>query len=173
MIRRFLTACVRARQRAGLGLLPLLVVGFVSLGPALAAEIASAAPAPPGDQMLEGVNAARAAAGLGPLVPTEALQALAAERSADMAARGYFAHTTPEGVDVFALMEQRGIGFSAAAENLAWNAYPEERAAAVALEAFLASPPHRANLLNPEFTQIGVGVARDGDETYFTLLFVG
>ena len=148
----------------------LLIFGLVSIAPAPAA-----AAVPPGNQMLEGVNASRAEAGLPPLIKAEVLDALAAERSADMAARGYFSHTTPEGVDVFALMRERGIGYAAAAENLAWNTHGEDGAVAVAvaLQGFLNSPPHRANLLNPEFRQLGVGVASDGDETYFTLLFVG
>ena len=41
------------------------------------------------------------------------------------------------------------------------------------MQGFLDSPPHRANLLNPAFSQIGVGVATDGPKTLFTLVFIG
>ena len=132
-----------------------------------------AAPAALADQMLVDVNRVRAEAGLAPLAKVEPLDLLALDRSADMAARHYFSHTTPDGIDVFALMEQRGIGYRTAGENLAWNTYGEEQATGFALQGFLNSPPHRANLLNPAFSQVGVGVARDGSKTYFTLVFVG
>jgi uncharacterized protein YkwD len=175
MVRRFLAARAagRALSRNALKLLFALAFGFMSLAPNPAMpSISAISPALP-EQMLEGVNRVRAEAGLALLVRAEALDALAAERSTDMAARGYFSHTTPEGLDVFALMDRRGIGFSTAAENLAWNTYAEERAAVVALQGFLDSPPHRANLFNPAFSRVGVGVARDGGKTYFTLVFVG
>jgi uncharacterized protein YkwD len=132
-----------------------------------------AAPAALADQMLADVNRVRAEAGLGPLAKAELLDALAFDRSADMATRHYFSHTTPDGVDVFALLEQRGIGYRTAGENLAWNTYGEDQASGFAMQGFLNSPPHRANLLNPAFSQVGVGVARDGSKTYFTLVFVG
>jgi uncharacterized protein YkwD len=163
----------RALFRNALQLLFPLVLGFASLAPSLTLPIASAAPSALPTQVLDGVNQVRVEAGLQPLAEVEALDALAVERSTDMAARQYFSHTTPEGLDVFALMDQRGIGFLAAAENLAWNTHGEERAATVALESFLNSPPHRANLLNAAFRQIGVGVANDGAKFYFTLVFVG
>jgi uncharacterized protein YkwD len=134
---------------------------------------ASAEPAVLVNQMVVAVNQVRAEHGLSPLAEDGGLDALAGERSADMAARGYFSHTTPEGLDVFALMDQRGIGFSMAGENLAWNTHGDAQAAPYALQGFLNSPPHRANLLNPAFSQIGVGVARDGGKVYFTLVFVG
>ena len=136
--------------------------GLVEAGPAAASE-----------QMVSQVNRVRAEHGLAPLEVAATLEALAFERSADMAARRCFSHTMPEGVDVFVLMEQRGIQYQAAAENLAWNTYGEDQATAVALQSFLDSPLHRDNLLNPEFTQIGVGVARDGARSYFTLIFIG
>jgi len=72
-----------------------------------------------------------------------------------------------------ALMDERGIGFSTAGENLARNNVDEHLAAEVALEGFLNSPSHRDNLLNPAFGEIGIGVAYDGGMIYFTVVFVG
>jgi uncharacterized protein YkwD len=151
-----------------LGLLTVVSVGLPPQG-----HTAAAAPAALAEQMVAQVNRVRSEYGLPPLQEAPTLGALASERSADMAARRYFSHTTPEGVDVFVLMEQRGIRYYAAGENLAWNTYGEEQATAFALQGFLNSPPHRDNLLNPAFTQIGVGVARDGNKHYFTLVFIG
>lgn len=164
---------IRTFVRAMLALT--LPVAFALAGLAADPSPAVASTAPPTlpVQMLDGVNRVRTEAGLAPLAPSEALDLLAAERSADMASRRYFSHTTPDGLDVFALMAQRGIEYRTAGENLAWNTYNQSETSAQALTGFLDSPPHRAILLGPAFTQLGVGVARDGQNTYFTLVFVG
>jgi uncharacterized protein YkwD len=125
------------------------------------------------EELVDRVNNSRAEAGLPPLVQENPLDGLAAERSDDMAARHYFSHVTPDGVDVFTLMGWRGISYSIAGENLAWTTFDPDYAVAAVLEGFLDSPPHRANLLNPAFSQIGVGIAWEGDRLYFTLVFVG
>jgi uncharacterized protein YkwD len=154
-------------------LFPLLMLATVAQVLAAPPGPAHAEPAALVHQMVDQVNAVRAESGLPPMTQDEALRALAFERSLDMAERRYFSHTTPEGVDVFAMIEQRGIPYRTAGENLAWNTYPEPEAAQVAFRSLLDSPPHRANLLNPEFRQLGVGVASIAGQTYFTLVFVG
>lgn len=163
--------CVMSQQ--ALRLVLLLVLGFAVLVPSPTRSIASAALLSPSEQMLESVNRVRADAGLDPLVRVASLDAVAADRSGDMATRGYFSHRTPEGIDVFALMNERGIGFSTAGENLAQSNVGEDRAADVAIEGFLNSPSHRDNLLNSSFGEIGIGVAQTGGLIYFTLVFVG
>jgi uncharacterized protein YkwD len=157
-----------------------LALGLATLGVLVALGLASVTPGPAAAaspimavRMLDGVNQVRADAGLAPLADTDPLDAVAADRSADMVTRHYFSHTTPDGLDVFALLDRRGISFAAAGENLAWTTYGDEKAAASALDGFLGSPPHRANLLDPAYREIGVGVARDGGTVYFTLVFVG
>ena len=137
------------------------------------AEAVSAEPAALANDMLGRVNRVRADNGLPPLSEAVELDAVAFDRSADMAGRHYFSHTTPDGLTVFNLIEQRGLSYRLAGENLAWNTYAEGQAGAVAVRGFLDSPPHRANLLNPAFSQIGVGVATDGSKTFFTLVFIG
>lgn len=124
-------------------------------------------------QLVTGVNRVRSEAGLPLLTETADLDAVAFERSADMASRQYFSHVTPEGRTVFLMLAERGIAYRAAGENLAWNTADEATASSIALQSFLNSPPHRANLLNPSFSQIGIGVSSDGKRTYFTLVFIG
>lgn len=136
-------------------------------------QLASAEGAEPAGQMFEGVNRARAEAGLPRLTEHGTLKELAFERSEDMAARKYFSHTTPEGVDVFTLLAQRGVSYRTAGENLAWNTGHASESAAIAMRTFLASPPHRANLLRAEYAEVGVGVASDGSKLIFTLVFIG
>jgi uncharacterized protein YkwD len=124
--------------------------------------------------MFDDINALRVQNGLPALAPDPALLSLARERSADMAARNYFSHTTPEGLTVFDLMEQRGVAYGWAGENLARNNYPEAETEQVAFDSLVASPPHFQNMLGAHYMRMGVGVAVDGDGMfYFTMLFIG
>jgi uncharacterized protein YkwD len=119
------------------------------------------APAPPAGDPMEGevlalVNGERAANGCPPLTADEGLASVAREHSADMAARDYFAHDTPEGVDPFE--RAAAAGQSARAENIAAGyATPAEVVAG-----WMASPGHRANLLNCGLSRVGTGVGHGG-----------
>src|SRR5215467_5875328 len=70
-------------------------------------------------RMLDLVNAERAKAGLRPLAPDPELTEVARQHSADMFARGYFAHDTPEGLSPFDRMRAANVHFATAGENLA------------------------------------------------------
>jgi uncharacterized protein YkwD len=143
----------------------LLVLAFPS--------VSWAAPSDEKERMMEKVNAARRESGLSALVLDAALDEVALERSVDMATRRYFSHTTPEGLNVFDLMDSRGLPYRMAGENLARNTFVERDPSAVAVRGFLNSPPHRDNLLSPAYTHVGIGVATDTERTYFTVLFKG
>jgi uncharacterized protein YkwD len=124
--------------------------------------------------LLAAINAERAAAGLAALQPDPTLVNIARGRSEDMAQRGYFDHYTPEGTTVFDILAQYGVLYSYAGENLAYDTYPDDEAVAVAIRQLMASPPHRANILNVHYTMIGVGLATDATGAhYFTMVFVG
>jgi uncharacterized protein YkwD len=124
-------------------------------------------------QMIESLNGHRTKLGLSSLTIDGGLSALAVERSADMASRQYFSHTTPDGLTVFDLMARRGLSYQIAAENLAMNTGSEGETVGIAMRGFLDSAPHRANMQGEDFRQIGVGVSTGGGRTYFTLLLVG
>jgi len=120
------------------------------------------------------LNDERAAASLPALAVDGDLVAIGRIRSGDMAARDYFSHTSPDGQSAFTLLDQWGITYSWAGENLARNNYPLEETVAVAVRDLMASPPHRANMLNPNYTRVGVGFAEDGSGMrYYTIIFVG
>ncbi|MFL6333586.1 MAG: CvpA family protein [Pyrinomonadaceae bacterium] len=108
-------------------------------------------------QMLELVNQERVAAGLGALAPDPELTEVARAHSADMFARGYFAHVSPDGLDPFDRMRRAGITFRAAGENLALA--PTVRVAHTGL---MNSPGHRANILRPSFGRLGIGIVDGG-----------
>src|SRR5215207_9753052 len=108
-------------------------------------------------QMLELVNAEREAAGLGRLAPDPELTEVARAHSADMFARGYFAHVSPDGLDPFDRMRRAGVNFRAAGENLALA--PTVRVAHTGL---MNSPGHRANILQSSFGRLGIGIVDGG-----------
>ncbi len=116
--------------------------------------------------MLALVNQARAGAGCGALTADPALAAVARAHSADMRDRGYFSHTTPEGLSPFDRARAAGIGY-ARAENIA-SGQPD---AAAVMEAWLNSAGHRANILDCSLTKLGVGVAEGPGGPWWTQLF--
>lgn len=93
---------------------------------------------------------------------------VAFEHSADMAARGFFAHTNPDGESPFDRLAAAGIGYSTAGENIAAGyATPSD-----VMAGWMASPGHRANILSASFTEIGIGVKQGGSYgIYWTQVF--
>lgn len=108
-------------------------------------------------QMLNLVNRERVKAGLKPLKHDPELVPVARAHSLDMFRRGYFAHNTPEGKDPFDRMRAAGIRFMAAGENLALAQTVE-----IAHTNLMNSPGHRANILNPSFGRLGIGILDGG-----------
>jgi len=108
-------------------------------------------------QMLDLVNQERVANGLNPLAPDPELTEVARRHSADMFARGYFAHDTPEGLSPFDRMQQANVRFTTAGENLALGP-----TIPVAHNGLMNSPGHRANILRPQFGRVGIGVMDGG-----------
>jgi uncharacterized protein YkwD len=118
------------------------------------------------------LNLARQQAGAPPLALEPALVALARERADDMARRHYFSHTTPEGQTVLSLLPARGVRFVWAGETLQRNNYAADRTVAEAARALLASPPHRAILLDARYQQVGLGHAADGALHYYAVILI-
>jgi uncharacterized protein YkwD len=108
-------------------------------------------------RMLDLVNQERVAAGLKPLEPDPELTEVARRHSADMFARGYFAHDTPEGISPFDRMHAANVRFTTAGENLALAP-----TIPVAHTGLMNSPGHRANILRPAFGRVGIGVMDGG-----------
>jgi uncharacterized protein YkwD len=103
--------------------------------------------------LLDEVNRARAAHGLAPLRVDPTLRRAARAHSDDMLRRGYFGHGPF--AERLARFGARGPRLG---ENLAWGAGTAAAARSM-VQRWLASPPHRANLLRPGFRRIGVGAA--------------
>lgn len=108
-------------------------------------------------EMLKLVNKERAKQGLKPLQADPELVPVARSHSQDMFAKGYFAHDNLEGKDPFDRMRGAGIKFRAAGENLALAQTVE-----IAHVNLMNSPGHRANILNPSFGRVGIGILDGG-----------
>lgn len=100
------------------------------------------------------LNNDRAKNGLPALKRNSQLANLAEDYAEDMVNRNFFSHYNPEGQSPFDRMNQAGIKYSYAGENLAINTSPE-----AAETAFMNSSGHRANILNPNYTEVGLGAA--------------
>lgn len=132
--------------------------------------VASAAISSPDIIML--TNSERARLGLSQLTGNAVLTQAAELKAADMAARGYFSHNTPEGKTPWSFMDKAGYKYTIAGENLAVDFFDS----GAVIEAWLDSPGHRANIVNPNYTEIGLAYQRGvyrGRETIFVVQMFG
>ncbi|ACA58620.1 CAP domain-containing protein [Candidatus Desulforudis audaxviator] len=121
-------------------------------------------------KIVELVNAERAKLGLRALAVDAKLSQVARLKSEDMRDKRYFAHQSPTYGSPFDMMRQFGITYRTAGENIAaGQRTPEE-----AMRGWMNSSGHRANILNPNFTHIGVGHVVGGSYgNYWTQMFIG
>ncbi|MFE1802060.1 CAP domain-containing protein [Streptomyces sp. NPDC059517] len=119
-------------------------------------------------EVLALTNAERAAAGLPPLAEDPLLTRAAQAHSADMVARAFYSHTAPDGSEPWDRAAAAGSTRRTIGENIACG----QRSPAEVVRGWMDSPGHRANILKPAFTHLGVGFAGGGSAgTYWTQLF--
>ena len=107
------------------------------------------------------LNRERASAGLRPLAVNGLLTQAAAAHSEDMVRRAYFEHTSPDGRSVQDRIRATGYARGANAssgENIEWGVGAKAAPSAIVAK-WMASPPHRADILRDAFTEIGIGIA--------------
>jgi uncharacterized protein YkwD len=120
------------------------------------------------------INADRARHGLRAIRLDSRLMTIAGRRSADMAQRGYFSHTQPDGRNVFDLISAARIRWYSAGEIIAWNNWPQlDDSARAANRGWLNSPGHRRLIMSREYNYMGVGLAlADDGKRYWTVVFL-
>ena len=118
-------------------------------------------------QVVDLTNAERQKQGLAPLQIDKTLSKVARVKSQDMADNSYFSHQSPTYGSPFDMMQQFGVSYRAAGENIAKGQQSPEQV----VNAWMNSEGHRANILNANFTHIGVGHVSDGN--YWTQQFIG
>lgn len=104
--------------------------------------------------MVDTINQERIAAGINPVKVDLRLAAVGRAKANDMKVNNYFSHTSPIYGSPWAMMQQVGITVRWAGENLSGN-----KSVAGAMASLMLSPGHRANILDPRFTHVGVGIA--------------
>ncbi|MFC2949567.1 CAP domain-containing protein [Virgibacillus sediminis] len=118
-------------------------------------------------EVVELTNQERAKHGLSALEIDAELSKVAREKSRDMATSNYFAHNSPNYGSPFDMMKSFGIDYRTAGENIAkGQRTPEE-----VVNAWMNSEGHRANILNADYTHIGVGYVEQGN--HWTQQFIG
>lgn len=118
------------------------------------------------------VNKERLANGLGVLVENSLLSKAARDKAGDMIKNDYFAHTSPSGKSPWYWIGQNGYDYKYAGENLAVNFGSAESQH----KAWMASATHRKNILNTNYKEIGVAVAKgkvDGETSIITIQLFG
>lgn len=124
------------------------------------------------NKVLELVNRSRVESGLGILNWNDKLAQAAQAKIEDMLAENYFSHVSPNGLTPWEWIEKSGYAYSLAGENLAINFTSAENQH----EAWMRSAKHQKNILNAEYQELGVAVARgkiDGQETMLTVQMFG
>lgn len=117
------------------------------------------------------VNDIRQSSGLQPLRWNGNVANVARQHSQNMANNNFFSHADPQGNTALERLLNAGVRFNLVAENLALNDYAPDPVA-IAIKGWLDSPGHRQNMLRVEVTDTGVGVVRQGEEYFFTQLFI-
>ncbi|WP_447002979.1 CAP domain-containing protein [Saccharothrix isguenensis] len=143
-------------------------------GAAIAALLVTAAPiatAPAGaapvheQQVFALTNEQRAAAGCPALASSPALDAAAREHTVEMARTGNFSHTGVDGSTLGERVTEEGYQYRMVAENIAAG----QTSAAEVVQAWMASASHRANIVNCELRDLGIGYAVDANnKPYWT-----
>ncbi len=148
----------RTKRWPGKGIVALLVVvvglGAIANAPLLVRSMPEVA-AVISAVLVELTNNDRTTSGLGTLAQSPTLTAVAQAKADDMAVKGYFAHTSPEGVTPWHWFSEAGYKFSYAGENLAVDFSESDDVE----RAWMNSPTHRANIVGTQFTEIGIATA--------------
>jgi uncharacterized protein YkwD/stress response protein SCP2 len=119
-------------------------------------------------EVVDLTNRERARHGLPPLAVDPRLTTAAQAHSADMIARAFYSHTSPDGSRPWDRAAAAGATRRSIGENIACG----QRSPAEVVAGWMNSPGHRANILKPDFTHIGIGFAGGGSAgTYWTQLF--
>ena len=147
-------------SRAWLLCMGALVSGCAEDGPTAPAPAAH----PEVEAFVSAMNQHRSSVGCPELTWHSGLAQVAEAHSQDMAARDFFAHTNPDGQSPFDRIQNAGISYSSAAENIAFG-YPTGEAV---LAGWLGSSGHKANIENCSLSEHGVGLSG----TYWTHVFI-
>lgn len=119
------------------------------------------------EELLQLVNAERQRVGASPLVLNDQLTQAAQRHAQDMATSGRMGHTGSDGSTLGSRLDDTQYLWSTIGENVAMG-HPT---AAAVMAGWMSSPGHRQNILNPAFTELGIGSAVGAGHLYWTQVF--
>ncbi len=122
-------------------------------------------------KLLQLTNQARQSSNVEPLGLESGLSDIARQHSRDMRDLGFLGHVKPDGTTLRQRLEAAGYEFSRAAENIAQVTRVGDPAS-FAHDLLMESERHRANILDPRFSLVGIGVARSNDTFWITQVFL-
>ncbi len=126
-------------------------------------------PIPDEDYILEKINAIRIENGLPPLSIDSLLDSVANTKAKDMVENNYFAHNSPTYGTPFEMMQNAGVTYIHAGENIAGNSNIDS-----AIDSFLNSDAHKQNILSNAYNYIGIGIEPSDVYGYIiVLMFIG
>lgn len=146
-------------------MISLILPTFLNAPQAWASEITAA-------KVIELTNGNRQAQGLNALTENAQLDRAAASKAADMEKEQYFSHTSPSGATPWHWFQKEGYAYQYAGENLAIHFTTAEDQQT----AWMNSPSHRENILNPKYKEIGVAVrtiTQKGEKVILTVQMFG
>lgn len=106
------------------------------------------------EALCSAVNKSRASKGRASLKLDAALSRVAQKHAEDMAKQGYFSHQSPDGGTMVSRLEDAGLDYGYAGENIARG----QDSVGDVMESWMNSAGHRKNILNPNFKKIGIGL---------------
>ncbi len=120
------------------------------------------------NQILTLVNAERAKAGVAALTLSTEVSGVAQVKADDMAKNGYFDHNSPTYGSPFSMLTEFGVSYRTAGENIAKG----QQSAEAVMTAWMNSSGHRANILSPNFKQLGVGYSANNGSPVWVQMFL-
>ena len=172
MKKKFIAAGLLLAAASGFGLLDSQTVSAQEN--VLATEVEQKEPAAIMTEIIfDLVNEERGKYGLSQLEPDAVLEETAMEKSDEMGRLNYFSHVSPNGTLTLDWLKRDGHQYRAWGENIAkFTDFggPELTAEAI-MRGWMNSPGHRANILSPNFTLLGIGITEANDRIYATQVF--
>ena len=138
---------------------------------ALPAAIAPASSCPPlyaEEEIIHLCNEARASYGISPLAFDWEAARVARHKTEDMMKNNYFGHDSPTFGNFFDMLKNFNILYKDAGENIAVGLSCPR----AVVDAWMAQPGHRANILSEAFTHAGVGYSTDSNNHYWVLILL-
>jgi len=121
--------------------------------------------------LFNSVSSVHSQYGSGPLSLNSSLSNIARARCTDMINRNYFSHTTPEGKNIFIILNENAFAWQYAGENIYQCSPAGIGSESAILNTWMASPSHRDNLTNGSFHQVGIGIVDSGNTRTVSIVF--